>query len=174
MKRVTEPLRDEHRDLWPHVEALAGAADAIGEAPVPTVLAGVEAAHDFLANHLIPHAEAEEQALYPTVGKLLGATAATATMSRDHVEVGRLTAELGQLRSRIGARIGLEALEPADARDLRRVLYGLSALVRLHFAKEEEIYLPLLDSGLTAPQAQQMFGAMEAAAASAKARRSTP
>jgi iron-sulfur cluster repair protein YtfE (RIC family) len=51
---------------------------------------------------------------------------------------------------------------------LRRVLYGLYTLVKVHFAKEEEIYLPLLDSKLTAEEAHAMFEAMEAAAREAK------
>ncbi|HMC07801.1 MAG TPA: hypothetical protein VKL22_00555, partial [Actinomycetota bacterium] len=32
---------------------------------------------------------------------------------------------------------------PEDIRDLRRVLYGLHAVLRLHFAQEEESYLSL-------------------------------
>jgi ADP-ribosylglycohydrolase len=41
----------------------------------------------------------------------------------------------------------------------------LYALVRVHFAKEEEVYLPLLDARLNADEAHAMFEAMEAAAA---------
>ncbi len=37
------------------------------------------------------------------------------------------------------------------------------ALVSVHFAKEEGIYLPLLDARLTAEEAAQMFAAMERA-----------
>jgi hypothetical protein len=39
----------------------------------------------------------------------------------------------------------------------------------VHFAKEEEIYLPLLDNALSPAEAEAMFAAMEAAAAVAKA-----
>jgi iron-sulfur cluster repair protein YtfE (RIC family) len=48
------------------------------------------------------------------------------------------------------------------------VLYGLSAVIRVHFAKEEEIYLPILDAGLTPEEAHRMFEAMERAAQEAK------
>jgi len=47
---------------------------------------------------------------------------------------------------------------------LRRVLYGLSAVVTVHFAKEEEVYLPILDARLIADEAHQLFEAMERAA----------
>jgi hypothetical protein len=33
-----------------------------------------------------------------------------------------------------------------DIRDLRRVLYGLDAILRLHFAQEDEAYLALMDA----------------------------
>jgi len=37
----------------------------------------------------LPHARAEDEVLYPVVEEILGATGATATMSRDHVEIAR-------------------------------------------------------------------------------------
>jgi hypothetical protein len=33
--------------------------------------------------------------------------------------------------------------EPADITDLRRTLYGLHAILRLHFDQEEELYASL-------------------------------
>jgi len=161
---VTQPLRDEHKELMPHVETLREAADAVGAASGDEVRRRVDAAYDFLAHHLIPHATAEDKALYPVVNRVLGAPGATATMSRDHVEVGRLTEELRQLRERTAG-----AIDDATAAGLRRVLYGLYALVHVHFAKEEEVYLPLLDAKLPPDEARAMFEAMEAAAAQAKA-----
>lgn len=165
MATVTQPLRDEHKELLPHIETLRAVADAVGSAPVDAVRRGVDEVYAFLTQHLIPHAQAEDQALYPVVNEVLGAPGATATMSRDHVEVGRLTEELAALRSRL---VGPVLAEP-EARAVRRVLYGLHALVKVHFAKEEEVYLPLLDARLGPAQAQRMFEAMEAAAQHAKA-----
>ncbi len=164
MVQVTQPLRDEHKELLPHIELLCTVADSIGEAPIESLRRGVDEVYVFLTHHLPPHAQAEERALYPVVGRLMGAPEATATMSRDHVEVGRLTEELGSLRSHmVGAGVGA-----SQEKVLRRVLYGLSAVVRVHFAKEEEIYLPILDAGLTAEEAHRMFEAMERAAQEAK------
>ncbi len=164
--KLTEPLRAEHRELIPHIEKLRMVADSVGEVPIETLRRGVSDAYEFLTHHLIPHAEAEDRALYPVVEKVIGASAATATMSRDHVEVGRLTEELGWLRSQItGGAVGESQLKA-----LRRVLYGLYTLVGVHFAKEEEIYLPLLDAGLTPEEARRVFEAMEAAAEVAKHR----
>ena len=163
MTKVTQPLRDEHKELFPHVEQLRLAADSIGVVPVETTREDVTAAHAFLSRHLIPHAEAEDAALYPVVARVMGAPEAPATMRRDHVEVGRLTAELETLRDHLTTG----ELDAILARDLRRVLYGLYTLVGVHFAKEEEVYLPLLDERLSAEEAEALFRDMEHAAHSA-------
>lgn len=163
MALVTQPLRDEHKELIPHVEHLRTLADSVGQVPLEALRKELADVGDFLSHHLIPHAHAEDAALYPVVCKLLGSPEATATMSRDHVEVGRLAAELEALRGQVSAPLG-----NATARELRRVLYGLYALVKVHFAKEEELYVPLLDKGLTAEEARRMFEAMGHAAGAAR------
>lgn len=160
---LTQPLRDEHRELLPHIEALRTAADSVSEVSLELLEEHLDQATQFLKHHLIPHAQAEERALYPLVARLMGAPQATATMSRDHIEVGKLTEELVTLRSALSGK-----LNASQAKSLRRVLYGLYALVKVHFAKEEEIYLPLLEAKLTPDQAKDMFKAMEDAAAEAK------
>lgn len=164
MPRATEPLREEHKELLPQLETLREAADAVSQTDAAALREKVDSAYGFLSGHLIPHATAEEQALYPVVGRVMGAEMATHTMSRDHVEVGSLTEELGRLRQAIRS----DALEEAARNDLRRVLYGLYTLVKVHFAKEEEVYLPLLDAKLDEASARAMFDAMEQAAETAK------
>ena len=164
MNTLTQPLRDEHKELFPHVDRIRQVAELIGEAPVAEIRRGVEEVYDFLANHLKPHAEAEEAALYPVVQKVLGSPDATKTMSRDHVEVGIYIEELAVLKDGVTDK----PLTPAQATSLQRVLFGVYGLVKVHFAKEEEVYLPILDQRLTPESAQEMFEAMEAAAYEAK------
>ena len=157
------PLHVEHEQLLPHIEALRSAGDAVGRVGHHQLLALVDDALAFLVNELIPHAEAEDKALYPVVAQLMGASNATATMSRDHVEVGRLTHELQELRGQLDATYG----KMMDVqRDIRRVLYGLYTLVKVHFAKEEEVYLPLLEAGLTPSETDDLFVHMHAVARS--------
>ena len=164
MATLTQPLREEHKELLPHIEAIRQAADAIGNVPLPELRPQLDGVYDFLAHHLLPHAQAEEATLYPVVGKVMGAPEATGTMSRDHVEVGRLIDELGLIRSNTSG----STLTVAQIRDLRRVLYGLYTLVKVHFAKEEEVYLPILDVRLTPDEARRLFEDMEQAAHQAK------
>jgi iron-sulfur cluster repair protein YtfE (RIC family) len=164
MNTLTQPLRDEHKELFPSVDRIRQVAEMISDAPVAEIRNGVEDVFDFLANHLKPHAEAEDAALYPVVQKVLGSPEATKTMSRDHVEVGRYIAELEALKNGLTD----QPLTAEQATSLRRVLFGVYALVKVHFAKEEEVYLPILDQRLTPESAREMFERMEAAAHEAK------
>lgn len=166
MTTVMQPLRDEHQELLPHIEHIRVVADMVGDISGERLQHELDEVYHFLSHHLIPHAEAEDRALYPLVAKVLGAPEATATMRRDHVEVGRLTGDLAVLRQQIGGG----ELPASLTKDLRRVLYGLYTLVKVHFAKEEEVYLPLLDERLSPDEAQHLFEDMEAAAKEAKAK----
>jgi len=110
---------------------------------------------DFLQQHLLVHAGAEDRVLYPEVAELLGAPRATETMSRDHIEVERLTSDL--------------ARAPVSEREaIARLAYGLYALVSLHFAKEEEIYLELMDAAMSSEAVAALYQRMEQAAAALK------
>jgi len=164
MPRVTEPLREEHRELLPHLEALREAGGLLSGGDPAAFRAKLDEAYAFLSGHLLAHATAEERALYPVVARVMGADMATNTMSRDHVEIAQLTEQLGAARDRLNGG----APDEAATTELRELLYGLYAMVKLHFAKEEEIYLPLLDEQLDAASAAAMFEAMERAAAEAK------
>lgn len=147
------PLRDEHRGLLPEIAALRDTADRVGIAPPDQMKEMIDGRLAFLDHHLRPHAQTEDEVLYPVVAGLMGGPDSVATMRRDHVEVHRLTQELHLLRTRLTDG----TIDDDIARGLRRVLYGLFAIVSLHFAKEEEVYLPLLEQGLTADQADALF-----------------
>lgn len=159
-----QPLRDEHLELLPHIEEIRIVADGVGTVKPDVLRAQIAEVSAFLREHLIPHAKAEDAVLYPEVERAMAAPRATASMSRDHVEVAVLTTELGE----IGGRI-IDEVSPAEEADARRVLYGLYALVKLHFTEEEEIYVPVLEDALDADDAREMFDRMEAAAADARA-----
>lgn len=160
--RATEPLREEHRELLPHINELGELADDIGLVDDAAIWSRIDDAYDFLANHLVPHARAEEAVLYPAVEAAMDAPGATDTMSRDHVDVLSRIAELAREIADRGP------VEPPTAARLRSQLYGLEAVISLHFDKEEEIYLPILDAALGPDEADELFERLEAAAASAR------
>jgi hypothetical protein len=114
---IADPLRTEHA-LLPQLEALPAAAIAT-EGREDEVLAALDAALAFLRESLIPHARAEDAALYPRLEQVMHAPGATATMSRDHLEVVRLTAALQRVRDSLQG-----APDPDRRRELQRILYG--------------------------------------------------
>lgn len=138
-------LDDEHRRLRPRIAEIARLADemetASGVAPRLTELIA------FLNQELVPHERDDENLLYPAVARALGGTDPTATMSREHAEIIELIRRLTALSAELTAEPATD--DPPDAavagpvrtlRDIRRTLYELHAILRLHFAQEEEDY----------------------------------
>ncbi len=161
MKKITQPLREEHEHLLPYIEQMRLTAESICEGEILAMThKHLDDVYHFLVDHLLPHAQAEDKALYPVVQRIMGSDLSTATMSRDHEEIASLVNQLKIIRSEIIEGV---PLAPEQATDLRRVLYGIYALVKNHFAKEEEIYMPLLDARLSADDAESMFDSMEKA-----------
>jgi hypothetical protein len=65
-------------------------------------------------------------------------------MSRAHIEIVHQIRRLGQLLDDIGP----EGPDSEDISELRRLLYGLHAILRLHTAQEDENYLSLADDSM--------------------------
>lgn len=157
MPATLTALHDEHQHLLPHIDDLRATAALEGTVETTDLALHLDRAVDFLENHLIPHARAEDDVLYEVVAELLGSGDATATMKRDHVEVARLTEELSTYRDR------LPELGSHEREHLKQVLYGLHAVIMLHFAKEEEVYVPLLENRLQQDRADAMLRDMHVA-----------
>jgi hypothetical protein len=110
-------------------------------------LAAVAHEYEVLTTEVLPHEQAEERELYPELGRITGQRSLAAAMSRAHVEIKHQVRKLGQL---------LEDIEPdgvddADITELRGILYGLHAILKLHTAQEDEDFLSLVDG---APSSQ--------------------
>ena len=76
-------------------------------------------------------------------------------MSRTHVEIRpRTSACLGRLLDQLPA----EGPDEDDLTEMRRLLYGLHAILRLHFAQEEEGYLSLAEPLTTKPRLTRTRG----------------
>lgn len=144
---LSERFRAEHAELLPVVNRIRSVADRLDPADAQAATKDVREIHRFLVEELVPHEAAEEGALYPVIAKVLGGDDPTGTMVRAHVEIAHLARVLGQLLEDLPA----SGPTPDDLPDLRRVLYGLYAILRLHFAQEEEAYLSLFEAAAGAP-----------------------
>ncbi len=135
----------EHVTLRPEIEQIRTVADAIGVVDAERAVAMAGEVHRVLVERIEPHEEAEDSQLYPMLARVLGGTDRTATMSRAHVEIAHLVRRLGRLLGDVDAA----APDPDDLVELRRLLYGLHAILRLHLAQEDESYLSLADDAET-------------------------
>jgi len=125
--------QDEHVGLRQLADALRDAADAI--VPPAPAAPGLAALERRLRDELLPHQRAEERALYPEVSRRLGGQDPMGPLIRMHAEIETLVERVATL-----LRLGTEdARWSAVAPELRRTLFALEALLRLHLTVEEEV-----------------------------------
>jgi heavy metal translocating P-type ATPase len=125
-----EARREEHAGLRDLAERLRAAGEAIGTDAAPD-LAAIEAR---LREELLPHQHEEERALYPEAAARLGGQDPMAPLIRMHAEIEALAERIAVL-----ARLDAEGAAP----ELRRTLFALEALLRLHLSVEEEMLADL-------------------------------
>lgn len=152
--RPTEPFRQEHEALLEHVEHLAQAAREMPALSAEEREALRARILGFLHDTLLPHAKAEEEILYPQWAELVGFADAAVPMIHDHEAIAARTERLA-------------AADIDDADSLQELLYGLYALVSVHFRKEEDLQLPAFDADPEA--AEQVIARMTAATGDAHA-----
>ncbi len=139
MNGLTDTAHLSHERLLLRVDALLDVARAVGTVPCEQLRDRVEQVRQFLLVSLLPHMDATESAIYPRLEMLLSDQGACGPLRREHDDVRRLVAELDRLCS--ANRAGEYRRGPALA--LRRVLYRIHAIVRVHL-DEEEMMVDLL------------------------------
>ena len=133
-------LRAEHDAVLPVVEQIRSVAD--GLTTLDCDLAPARALLVRLESDVLPHELADEQLLVPLVERALQGAEATAALSRTHAEIAYQVSRVRRLLE--GVDDG--DVQPEDAVELRRLLYGLYAVLRLHNAQEEEGAFSLVPS----------------------------
>ncbi|MFC4070420.1 hemerythrin domain-containing protein [Actinoplanes subglobosus] len=126
----------EHREMLPLVERVRAVADGLDVPPYD--LGPLRILLDDLRDRLLAHERAEEAELLPIMARALGGSEVTSGLSRTHAEI---EFQVGRL-----SRLTTGANEP-DVIDVRRLLYGLYAILRLHNAQEEEGAFSLVPGG---------------------------
>jgi len=129
---LIERIEADHNEVRSVVEEVRSVADTLSEAD-PN-LSSLHRLLTRLEDELVPHEREEEQLLYPVVARILGGTDPMGAMSRSHAEIEH---QVSRLR-RLADDIGDQAVDGDDIVELRRLLYGLYAVLRLHNAQEEE------------------------------------
>jgi iron-sulfur cluster repair protein YtfE (RIC family) len=110
-------------------------------------IARVHSVHRLLVDEVLPHEQAEDHVLYPALAKVLGGHDPLGPMSRAHAEISHLVRRLGRILDDVDP----EAPDDDDIAEIRRLLYGLHAILRLHTTQEEESYLSLAEPEVAGP-----------------------
>jgi iron-sulfur cluster repair protein YtfE (RIC family) len=129
-----------HELLLEHVDPIPAAADLLlvaRDAPV-----GLQDLSAFLHGTLLPHMEAAERAVYPELERMLQHRHSMSSMRVEHDEIRRLVDEFVAL----AAEVRDSRLSVGRRLALRRVMFRLYALLKVHLA-EEEAYVRLVDHG---------------------------
>jgi hypothetical protein len=164
MKNLPRVSHEHHDRLWHYVEQLNALADCLNSDCLDTTrliehLPELRELHHGLTSMLIPHMEAVEAAVYPTLERLLTDRHTTAPMAREHVEIRRLVEAIGEFAEHPESHADRGAVLA-----LRRVMLRLYALLKTHLS-EEELYIPILEDKLTPAQEAALARALDHVAA---------
>jgi heavy metal translocating P-type ATPase len=136
---LTDELRLEHQRLIPQLDRLRNVADALDSQSPAGSLHSLREVEEFLVEEILPHEANDEKEIYPRMTEILPGDDPMATMSRGHREIFHLVDTFQRQVDDLPSG----GPEPSDITDLRRTLYGLHAILRLHFDQEEELYASL-------------------------------
>jgi hemerythrin-like domain-containing protein len=146
---------EHHERLMRHVDQMPALGDLIGSAPLAELRPQVDEAAAFLTGLLIPHMEAAEHTLYPELERLLQNRHSMTPMRREHAEIRQLVDGLLHVQKEIVKG----QLSTGGAVALRRVVFRLYALLKVHLA-EEQLYVRIIEHGVSADAADALAAAM--------------
>ena len=153
MTAMMNRVHEEHREMLPHVKAMRTTAELVGHTPHSAVVARCEEALQFVRHHLLPHARAEEQFLYPVLDRLERARLGSALLRWDHEQMEKLSEDLRrEWEKLVSNRLMTDDVE----RRVRETLLGLHDLIVGHFGKEDDLVIPLLEANLSQEEADEI------------------
>lgn len=148
--------RQHHARLQPNVDRLASTAALVGTSQDDELRSGLDEACSFLTGLLLPHMEATERVLFPELERLMQNRHSMTPMRREHQLIRDLVADLEH--SRVALAAG--PLSTGASLGLRRVLYRLHGILRVHLA-EEQLYAHLVERGMTDAEKAALADALE-------------
>ena len=153
MSTLCDAIRKHHRSLAKTLEAHARGVG--GGEPQSQRDAFVA----FLKGDLLPHARGEERHLYGSVDTLVREHGkGTTTMMVDHEFINDYVTRIKLVTHRLESAGDSERARLLH--ELRELSLRLDAIFELHLAKEERVYLPLIEEHLDEPHQRQILEAI--------------
>ncbi|MHA7680294.1 heavy metal translocating P-type ATPase [Cupriavidus sp. PET2-C1] len=135
-------LKTEHSELGQVLDQVRSMADRVASLPGEAAAAELAALNEALRAQLLAHELHDDADLYPELARRLGGKDPLAALSGGHREIFHLVGML----ERIAADQPADGIDLESAQEVRRLLYELNAILRLHFAQEDELYHALGDA----------------------------
>jgi heavy metal translocating P-type ATPase len=137
-------LAEGHGPLRLVLEELRSVALVVGGADEATALTSLREVAARISDEVVPHERHDESQIYPGIAERLGGNDPLAPMSRTHQEIFHLAS----LLDRLVDDASIDGFGDEDRSEARRILYALDAILRLHFAQEEELLTSITLDGL--------------------------
>lgn len=153
---LPQVAHEHHERILAHVDRMPEIADGLLTTHADDARERIGSLHQFLTGTLLPHVDAAERSLYPELERMMQNRHSMAPMRREHDEVRRLVGEFGKLSADV--RDGRMSLGRSLA--LRRTMFQLYALLKVHLA-EEEAYLRIVDRGTGDEMGEAIVAALE-------------
>jgi hypothetical protein len=151
-----ETVAHEHSaHMLRQINRMPETGDMVGTASPAELRRRLDETYAFLIEVLIPHIEAAEGTLYPELERMFQNVHSMAPLRREHAEVRRSTAELARIREHLGE----QRISVGQSIALRRLVFRLYALLKVHLA-EEQVYLDILDRREAPEMAEALAAAM--------------
>ena len=147
---------EQHERLTHQLDAMTSVGDLVGSTPVAELRPRIAETAAFLTELLVPHMEAAERTLYPELERMLQNRHSMTPMRREHDEIRQLVAEFVRLQHRLDAA----PLQMSETIALRRVIFRLYAILKVHLA-EERLYLGIILKGVPTESADTLAAALE-------------
>jgi len=159
-QQLTNAIRAHHRALAETLDGYTADVEAgIEDLDAAALMRLLDQVTTFLSGELLPHARGEERTLYPALDPILREHGRpTATMSVDHEYIGEYARLIGETARDLRSASGAE--RAALAGRLQRQMIQLQGLFGVHLAKEERIYLPLVEEVISAGDQQALLAAL--------------
>jgi hypothetical protein len=129
-------LEAEHRSLGEVLDDIRTTAERIRHLRGPAARMQLDRLDHALRSRLLPHEKHDDDEIYARIRRQSGSPDVLAGMSRTHMEMQRQVHTFGLLRRAVGP----DGPTEAQRDEIQRILHGLEAITRLHFAQEDEIY----------------------------------
>ena len=149
-------VQEHHERLVKHVDRMPRTGDLIDSGQPGELRFALDETCGFLTELLVPHMEAAERGLYPELERMLQNRHSMTPMRREHDVIRAEIQNLEAIRSTVGDK----PLSPREAIRLRRSLFQLYALLKIHLA-EELLYADMVEHGASPERESALATAME-------------